>query len=170
MVTAEEVAGGTARRRGLVSLRAVDGHYPLVGGLELSPAVPLSEALAVKDGVPGAVAAPELLSRLSRCGWATGSGWAWPHMKFAPPSSGNRTAWSASGASGRDFWCHWTDSRPRAWSSRAASSATPTGWPFPPARIPRPWNGSSPRPFRATAGGFARPRALRPDWPAFSTG
>ncbi|NMC48484.1 MAG: hypothetical protein GYA47_03490 [Desulfovibrio sp.] len=65
MVTAADPGSGGARRRGLVSLRAVDAHYPLVGGLELSPAVPLSEALAAKDGIPGAVAAPELLSRLS---------------------------------------------------------------------------------------------------------
>ncbi|QLA20858.1 ABC transporter permease [Desulfolutivibrio sulfoxidireducens] len=65
MVTAANDAGGPARRRGLVSLRAVDGSYPLLGRVELAPDMPLSEALAVRDGIPGAAAAPELLSRLS---------------------------------------------------------------------------------------------------------
>jgi putative ABC transport system permease protein len=52
-------------KRGLVSLRAVDDAYPLVGEVTLSPPMPLAEALAVKDGLPGAAAAPELMSRLS---------------------------------------------------------------------------------------------------------
>lgn len=52
-------------KRGLVSLRAVDGAYPLVGSISLSPDIPLAEALADKDGLPGAAASPELLSRLS---------------------------------------------------------------------------------------------------------
>ena len=71
MVTAE--SGGGAMRRGLVSLRAVDDAYPLVGRVTLSPDMSLAEALAGPlsgpldgtDGLPGAVAAPELLSRLS---------------------------------------------------------------------------------------------------------
>jgi len=70
MVTAE--SGGGAMRRGLVSLRAVDDAYPLVGRVTLSPDMSLAEALAGPlpgpldgtDGLPGAVAAPELLSRL----------------------------------------------------------------------------------------------------------
>jgi len=63
MVTAD--SSGGAMRRGLVSLRAVDAAYPLAGRVILSPDMPLAEALADVDGLPGAVAAPELLSRLS---------------------------------------------------------------------------------------------------------
>ncbi len=63
MVTAE--GGGGPMRRGLVSLRAVDEAYPLVGEVALSPDMPLAQALVVKDGLPGAVAAPELMTRLS---------------------------------------------------------------------------------------------------------
>jgi putative ABC transport system permease protein len=59
------VADGGPARRGLVSLRAVDDAYPLTGRVTLSPDMPLAEALAGADGLPGAVAAPELMSRLS---------------------------------------------------------------------------------------------------------
>jgi Predicted ABC-type transport system involved in lysophospholipase L1 biosynthesis, permease component len=48
----------------LVELRAVDGVYPLVGEVKLSPQIPLAEALGEKDGVFGAVAAPILVDRL----------------------------------------------------------------------------------------------------------
>jgi len=66
MVTAG--VGGGGLRRALVSLRAVDDAYPLLGEVILSPSMPLAEALAGPlpgtDGLPGAVAAPELMSRL----------------------------------------------------------------------------------------------------------
>ncbi|EHJ47637.1 protein of unknown function DUF214 [Solidesulfovibrio carbinoliphilus subsp. oakridgensis] len=61
MVRAE---AGPAKRT-LATLRAVDDAYPLYGTVALSPPQPLAAALAVKDGLPGAVAAPELLSRLA---------------------------------------------------------------------------------------------------------
>ena len=48
----------------LVELRAVDEAYPLVGGFETVPAMPVSEALAEKDGVFGAAVAQILLDRL----------------------------------------------------------------------------------------------------------
>ena len=51
-------------KRALTTLRAADDAFPLYGTVTLSPPMPLSEALAVRDGLPGAVAAPELLSRL----------------------------------------------------------------------------------------------------------
>jgi putative ABC transport system permease protein len=48
----------------LSTLRAVDDAYPLYGALTLNPAMPVDQALAVRDGLPGAAAAPELLTRL----------------------------------------------------------------------------------------------------------
>jgi len=55
---------GDAGRRSLVSLKAVDGAYPLLGTVVLDPPMPVSEALAARDGVYGAVVHPDLLSRL----------------------------------------------------------------------------------------------------------
>ena len=55
----KETAG--AGRSQVVELKAVDGEFPFYGTLRLSPERPLAELLA--DG--GAVAAPELLTRLS---------------------------------------------------------------------------------------------------------
>lgn len=51
-------------QRRLVELKAVDGAYPLHGLLTLEPALPLAEALAVQDGLPGAVVDADLLQRL----------------------------------------------------------------------------------------------------------
>ncbi|MYL82895.1 FtsX-like permease family protein [Desulfovibrio aerotolerans] len=51
-------------KRGLASLRAADAAYPLYGTVTLDPPLPLAEALAVRDGLPGAVVAPQLLARL----------------------------------------------------------------------------------------------------------
>ncbi|WP_255561436.1 ABC transporter permease [Pseudohoeflea coraliihabitans] len=48
----------------LVELRAVDDAYPLYGAVGLEPMMPLSEALASRDGVFGAVAAQILFDRL----------------------------------------------------------------------------------------------------------
>jgi len=50
--------------RALATLRAVDGAYPLYGAVVLAPPMALAEALAVRDGLPGAAVAPELLTRL----------------------------------------------------------------------------------------------------------
>ena len=61
-VMARRDAGSSARS--LATLRAVDGAYPLYGTVVLSPPMPLADALAVRDGLPGAAAAPELLRRL----------------------------------------------------------------------------------------------------------
>ncbi|MFT0862314.1 ABC transporter permease [Ancylobacter sp. G4_0304] len=48
----------------LTEAKAVDGAYPLAGGVEIEPAQPLPQALAAKDGVYGAVADPVLAERL----------------------------------------------------------------------------------------------------------
>ena len=50
--------------RALASLKAVDAPYPLYGSLDLSPPMPIDQALNPRNGLPGAVAAPELLARL----------------------------------------------------------------------------------------------------------
>ncbi|OLP56228.1 glycosyl transferase family 1 [Rhizobium rhizosphaerae] len=48
----------------LVEVKAVDGAYPLYGRLESTPAAPLSDLLAERDGAFGALVAPLLLDRL----------------------------------------------------------------------------------------------------------
>lgn len=57
----DAVPGG---KRALTSLKAVDGAYPLLGSLALSPAIPLAEALGERGGVYGAVVHPDLLTRI----------------------------------------------------------------------------------------------------------
>lgn len=48
----------------LVELKGVDGAYPLYGEMKLAGGATLADALAVADGVAGAVAEAELLARL----------------------------------------------------------------------------------------------------------
>jgi len=48
----------------LIELKAVDAAYPLYGMVTLAPAQGLAEALAARDGVYGAVAAPAVAERL----------------------------------------------------------------------------------------------------------
>ena len=48
----------------LVELRAVDGAYPLYGGFETVPAMPVDQLLAEENGVHGAAVAQILLDRL----------------------------------------------------------------------------------------------------------
>lgn len=50
--------------RGLTQIKAVDGTYPLVGAVELKPTMPLPDALAGADGLPGAVMERALIDRL----------------------------------------------------------------------------------------------------------
>jgi putative ABC transport system permease protein len=54
-----------ARERMLVELKAVDGAYPLYGDARVEPAVPLADALAVRDGRRGLVAEAVVLDRLN---------------------------------------------------------------------------------------------------------
>ncbi|MCC6006983.1 MAG: ABC transporter permease, partial [Rhodobacteraceae bacterium] len=52
------------RERSLAQVKAVDGAYPLYGQVGLEPAIPLEEALAMRDGLPGLVAERILADRL----------------------------------------------------------------------------------------------------------
>src|SRR6056297_918835 len=56
--------GGDDRRRGLTQVKGVDAAYPLYGEVRLEPAISLSEALAGKAGMPGAVMDPVLIGVL----------------------------------------------------------------------------------------------------------
>lgn len=53
-----------AEKRTLVQLKAVDENYPLVGVMELSDGIAIADALATKDGVPGAVVEANLLDKI----------------------------------------------------------------------------------------------------------
>lgn len=50
--------------RALTQVRAVDSAYPLIGAVTLTPEMPLSDALAGTDGLPGAVMESALADRL----------------------------------------------------------------------------------------------------------
>ncbi|MEL6464313.1 MAG: FtsX-like permease family protein [Pseudomonadota bacterium] len=54
---------GTAER-GLTQIKAVDGSYPLIGAVVLTPEMPLAEALGGRSGLPGAVMERALIDRL----------------------------------------------------------------------------------------------------------
>src|SRR6056297_2789406 len=56
--------GVDERRRGLTQVKGVDAAYPLYGEVRLEPAMSLSEALAGKAGLPGAVMDPVLIGVL----------------------------------------------------------------------------------------------------------
>lgn len=53
-----------ASNQSITEVKAVDGSYPLYGAVETDADRPLAELLAPVDGVYGAVAAPELFTRL----------------------------------------------------------------------------------------------------------
>ncbi|NHQ74312.1 FtsX-like permease family protein [Roseovarius gahaiensis] len=50
--------------RGLTQVKAVDRAYPLLGQVTLAPAMPLAQAFAGRDGLPGAVMHPLLSGKL----------------------------------------------------------------------------------------------------------
>ncbi len=58
------MAQAPSGERRLVDLRGADAAYPLAGKVELEGAAGLAEALAVRDGLPGAAVEPALLDRL----------------------------------------------------------------------------------------------------------
>jgi putative ABC transport system permease protein len=68
LATLREMRGMVRRidgeKRTLIELKAVDQAYPLVGQVQLDPAIPLGQALAVQDGVPGLVVDRQVLDRL----------------------------------------------------------------------------------------------------------
>jgi putative ABC transport system permease protein len=55
---------GDTAERGLTQVKSVDAAYPLIGQVLLEPAMPLAEALAGRDGLPGAVVHPLLIDRM----------------------------------------------------------------------------------------------------------
>lgn len=61
MATAKHDSG---TERALTQLKAVDDHYPLVGDIDLDPAIAIQVALGHQDGLPGAIMKPELARRL----------------------------------------------------------------------------------------------------------
>jgi putative ABC transport system permease protein len=61
---ARAMAEAPSGERRLVSLRGVDGRFPLAGTVKVDGASDLKTALADRDGVPGAAVEPALLDRL----------------------------------------------------------------------------------------------------------
>ncbi len=61
---ARAMAQAPSGDRRLVSLRGVDGRFPLAGTVKVDGAPDLKAALADRDGVPGAAVEPALLDRL----------------------------------------------------------------------------------------------------------
>jgi putative ABC transport system permease protein len=55
---------GLGEARARTQVKAVDDAYPLVGAVELDPAIPLAQALASENGLPGAVMDRVLVDRL----------------------------------------------------------------------------------------------------------
>jgi putative ABC transport system permease protein len=58
------VGTGDTTERALTQVKGVDAAYPLLGQVELQPAMPLAEALAVRGGLPGGVMDKVLVDRL----------------------------------------------------------------------------------------------------------
>ncbi len=58
-------ASADGARRTLVEVKAVDASYPMVGVIDLAPAMPLKDALACDGPVCGAVAEEAMLARLN---------------------------------------------------------------------------------------------------------
>ena len=58
------VDGPDGPERGLTQIKAVDDVYPLIGTVELAPTMPLADALAGRDNLPGAVMERALIDRL----------------------------------------------------------------------------------------------------------
>lgn len=55
---------GAEAERSLTQVKGVDAAYPLLGKVDLSPAIPLAEAFAGRNGLPGTVMDPVLVARL----------------------------------------------------------------------------------------------------------
>lgn len=58
------VGDGAETARGLTQIKAVDDLYPLVGTVGLAPNIPLDQAFAGRDGLPGAVLEPILIAQM----------------------------------------------------------------------------------------------------------
>jgi putative ABC transport system permease protein len=64
MARSVDDTSGETRERTLIELKAVDDLYPLYGALDLSPASPLQDVLAQRDGYWGTAVDPVLKTRL----------------------------------------------------------------------------------------------------------
>jgi putative ABC transport system permease protein len=64
IATLRAMARASDGRLALVEMKAVDDAYPIIGALELNPALPLKDVLQEQDGTFGAAADPTLLARL----------------------------------------------------------------------------------------------------------
>ncbi|MEM6467455.1 MAG: ABC transporter permease, partial [Pseudomonadota bacterium] len=64
IVDFRSMATAPSEERGLTQVKAVDSAYPLVGEVELNPALTLPDALAGDGNLPGAIVHPLLLNRL----------------------------------------------------------------------------------------------------------
>lgn len=73
------VGAGDTSERALTQVKAVDDLYPLIGQMVLAPAMPLDQALATADDLPGAVMERALADRL---GLAPGDIFALGEAKF----------------------------------------------------------------------------------------
>jgi putative ABC transport system permease protein len=62
--TMRAMARAADGRLALVELKAVDGHYPMLGELALNPPMPVADLLAEQDGAFGAAVDQTLLARL----------------------------------------------------------------------------------------------------------
>ncbi|WP_195819635.1 ABC transporter permease [Roseobacter sp. MH60115] len=58
------VGEGDMAERGLTQIKAIDDAYPLIGTVDLIPDIPLDQALAAENGLPGAVMERVLIDRL----------------------------------------------------------------------------------------------------------
>ncbi|MCA8881197.1 MAG: FtsX-like permease family protein [Rhodobacteraceae bacterium] len=58
------VGDGSSAERALTQVKGVDDAYPLTGNVQVSPSMPLAQALAGADGLPGAVMQRVLIDRL----------------------------------------------------------------------------------------------------------
>ncbi|MEQ8508085.1 MAG: FtsX-like permease family protein [Rhodospirillaceae bacterium] len=64
MARSIDISTGDTRERTLIELKAVDDLYPLYGAMGITPALPLSDVLAEKDGYWGTAVDPVLKTRL----------------------------------------------------------------------------------------------------------
>ena len=64
VVDFRSMAVTTEGDRALTQIKAVDGQWPLIGGAEFEPAMPVSAVLAGQDGLPGAAMDRVLIDRL----------------------------------------------------------------------------------------------------------
>ena len=91
------VERGGDTERGLTQIKAVDDFYPLIGAVELTPNIPLADALGDQNGQPGAVMERALIDRL---GLAVGDAFRLGTQDFTLTATLDREPDSAAGGFG----------------------------------------------------------------------